>query len=495
VQLPPGRQMSPAAAGARAPASSVRLEIAAVGLLSAYALAARLFIAIQLPPWQGPDEPKHFEYIRLLIDKRDQLWAEHRLLTVDDASPALEQQVIQSMARNHFWVYVTQSTPDRLPATFFELWQGKGTELHRPSLYYVLPALAVAPVVSRPIEQQLLTVRIASAILNALAVPLAYAAARAVRPHDPFIRVVAAAFTAALPMNVFVGGIANVDNLAILVGGLLALGLAGGLSVARSRGFWGLIMGAVVLGLATKREFVGVLPGLLFACLACAMRQRAVLAATFNRRTIIAGTGAIALAIALGVMSGRLSRVTTVFSDYALNEPNQITRLLDRTVSPSEVLSLLPVEWDAFYSSFWGRFGWFTTPLSPEVYAVLNVVSVMVVIGLPIALVASWKSQADDPHLVTICIYGIFAVTMTLLGFGIALSYFSPSEVPQGRQIFGVLVPIAILLAIGARAWLPASRFGNWLPAAVATLLLVLLDVTAYFQSYAPHFVGRTLPQ
>ena len=84
-------------------------------------------------------------------------------------------------------------------------------------------------------------------------------------------------------------------------------------------------------------------------------------------------------------------------------------------------------------------------------------------------------------------------VTLTVLAFAIAVSYFSLSELPQGRHIFGVLVPISVLVALGMRAWLPARYLGTRVPAMVSVLLLVLLDCVAYVQSFAPYYLGRTL--
>ena len=75
-------------------------ERALIAALVVYAVLSRAFIALVIPPWQGPDETKHFEYARLLFDKRDQLIAERRLFRVDDASPELQTQIIASMARH-----------------------------------------------------------------------------------------------------------------------------------------------------------------------------------------------------------------------------------------------------------------------------------------------------------------------------------------------------------------------------------------------------------
>lgn len=484
VQPVPRPEATPRLRSASLPGRTKRLEIALVGLLATYALAVRLVLAMQLPPWQGPDEPKHFEYIRMLLDMRQQLWSEHRLLTLADSSPAFEQQVIDSMARNHFWQYVGQPNPDPLPSSFYALWQGRGTQLHRPSLYYFAGAVVVTPLLNAPIEQQLLAVRALSAVFGALTVVLAYAAGRAAWRNDPFMGVVPAAFVAALPMNIFVGGIANVDVLATLVGGVVALGLARGVTSGFRRRDWVLVLGGLALGLATKREFVGVLPGVGLAYLLWAARQRTL------RLVLIPATVAVAAIAAIAIISGALTRVAMAVSEYALNEPNQIVRMLQPPLSRDELLALLGNQWRLFVPSFWGMFGWFTTPLSSELNGLLNLVSVVCGLGLALVLVTSRGSDAGARRWL-VGIYGLLIVTMTVLAFGIALSYFVPTEIPQGRQTFGVLVPIAILFAAGARAWLPASRLGTWLPALVLVVLLVLLDVAAYRQSFAPYFLER----
>jgi 4-amino-4-deoxy-L-arabinose transferase-like glycosyltransferase len=467
-----------------------RVGIAIAGALAVYALVVRLVVAFQLPPWQGPDEPKHFEYIRTLIDLRQQLWTEHRLLEISDASVPFEREVIASMGRYHFWGYVAQPTPETLPVSFEDMWKGAGTQLHRPSLFYFAGAAVVAPIGQAPIEEQLLAVRVLSAVLGGLTVIVAYAAGRAAWPRDRFVATVAAAFVAALPMNVFLGGNANVDNLATLVGGVVAWGLARGIMAGFHRLEWCLVLGGFALGLATKREFLGVLPGIALAGLVWAVQQRHALTSWMNRRVLIACAGGIVLIGLVAVWSGIVGRLTTSVSAYALNEPNQVDRLLHPPMSPGEVLALIGLQWGYFFTSFWGTFGWFTTPLSQGIYPILSVASGLCALGLIVAL--STNRGPDAKRLITLVgVYGLMILTMTVLAFGVPLSYFSPNQVPQGRQIFGVLVPIAILFAIGARVWLPSRRLGTWLPAVVVLVLLVLLDVSAYSDSFAPSFVTR----
>src|SRR5687767_10010259 len=106
-------------------------ERGVVVALFAFALTARLWVAWTLPPWQGPDEPRHFEFAALLVEKRAELVSERRFISLDDVSPRLQTDVIESMGRNHYWVYTNRPPPPTLPTTFYDVWGPSSTELGR----------------------------------------------------------------------------------------------------------------------------------------------------------------------------------------------------------------------------------------------------------------------------------------------------------------------------------------------------------------------------
>src|SRR5690349_14836240 len=95
--------------------SGGRLGQVALVAIVAYALAARLVIALTVPPWQGPDEPKHFEAARVLLDGSKRWLAEGRYPGEHDESIPLQREVLASMARAGFWRYAGQPTPNPLP--------------------------------------------------------------------------------------------------------------------------------------------------------------------------------------------------------------------------------------------------------------------------------------------------------------------------------------------------------------------------------------------
>ena len=59
-------------------------------LLIAISLVQGFIYSAIIPPWQAPDEPRHFEYVKLLYEKR-------RLVGWGDVTPSVEQEIIASI--------------------------------------------------------------------------------------------------------------------------------------------------------------------------------------------------------------------------------------------------------------------------------------------------------------------------------------------------------------------------------------------------------------
>src|SRR5437763_3588863 len=142
VRAPGARPPASGLAG-RAPAvgvaPSVAVEQVLLAAILAFGFVVRAMLALMMTPWQAPDEPKHFEYIRVLIDQRATFWSERRLPTIGDAEPELQREIIASLARYHYWGAAPSSPPSPLPTRFADIWpDGTDTQLHRPSLYYYL---------------------------------------------------------------------------------------------------------------------------------------------------------------------------------------------------------------------------------------------------------------------------------------------------------------------------------------------------------------------
>lgn len=477
----------------RAPASAER---AVVALLVLYALAARLFVAWSLPLWQGPDEPKHFEFARLLVDKRAELVREHRLLRqIGDQSPALQAVVIDSLYRNGYWFFTNHPLPATRPTAFEQIWGISANELGRTlEPYPYFGALVLLPFESRDVDLQLRVVRTLSALLSTGAVFVSYLAARELAPGDGFVRIVATALVAALPMHIFIGGVVNADDFATLLGTLVLFGLWRGLR----RGFGGRLVALVGAGL-----LVAVLAKRTGFSLYAAASLAAVgtVRGRPGRRTLILGTGILGAAAALGlaVLLGPppFDRVGATLNHYFLNEPDQITRLFDGRLTDPRVLTLTALYLELLHASFWGIFGWFSVRMPEPYYQVLAAAAGLAVLGLVVRGAAYlWRARHGGADLcrrrVAAALLGpALVVVLVALALLERISYFQPGGVPQGRYLFIGVAAFATSFALGWRAFVPRVIVGTWAPTALFVCLVLALDVLALIETFAPYYLAR----
>src|SRR5260370_21118712 len=139
------------------------------------ALVPGAFYDLLMPRGQAPDEVAHFEYSRLLAALR-------RPISPADDSIALEHQIISSLYQFHAWTYRSNPppaiVPDRLAQTPF----GYSRTLDRFSLTYVVYALAAWPFLGQDLVVQLYAMRVASIVMGALVVLLAFETAQLISP-------------------------------------------------------------------------------------------------------------------------------------------------------------------------------------------------------------------------------------------------------------------------------------------------------------------------
>jgi len=215
------------------------------GVLTLYVVLA-LAWAFLVPPWQGPDEPGHYEYARLFADL-------HRPPRPQDSNPALQAAIIREMDRQDFWRFTRQERPHPLPTRFADnpFLQRSGTQLRdeRP-LYYFLPALLFRAI---PFSYHLIVARVYSVVLGAVVVLVAGVAAR-VYSRSPLLRRGIPWLVAVLPMPLFIHATMNSNVLADLLGTtFVALAWTALKTPRPRRGIWiGLVL-LTALGLWLKR--------------------------------------------------------------------------------------------------------------------------------------------------------------------------------------------------------------------------------------------------
>lgn len=453
-------------------------------IIAALGFALNLLYSIAVPPWMGPDEPRHVEYVLLIAEKG-------RLVTWADPLPAVEQTIIRSMDQHDFWRYGMVSTgvytPDVLPQRFDDIWaQGLTHELHQPPLYYVLQAPVAWLTRGMDIDVQVALLRAVSAVLATLTIILTWLTARTAFPDRPALAIGSACFVAFLPMHAFIGGIVNNDVLAEVMGSLVIYLLVRGLR----RGFSGPLLTAtlavIVLGLLSKRTTVFTIPLLALALL-------------LPLRWQVRGISRRAVAAVAVVAAGLLlvaSRVVDWLVAHSANLTGPLRSLvyvyLLFLVRPSDMHAygstwrdFLTADAFAYYQrwlrtlfeTFWARFGWANVRVDERLYALLAVISLLALAG---ALLVIWQAlrgsaPASRRQKDTIVLFaGAVVFALLVLVVKMVREFDAvPRAATQARFLFPALAPIAILYTLGLLRFIP-ERWQRLAVHVAAAGLLVL---------------------
>ena len=171
-----------------------RIEYALLGVLLLAYLALGALFAVRTPPWQAPDEPAHYNYVRQLV--------EGQLPVIEPGD--WDQEYLSQVVGAEF----APAYP--VDAITYEDWQ--------PPLYYLLQAPVYALT-----GGSLTAMRLLSVVLGAGVVALAYVVGRAVFGRvAPALAV--AAFVAFLPQHLAILGSVNNDALSeLIIAAILAL--------------------------------------------------------------------------------------------------------------------------------------------------------------------------------------------------------------------------------------------------------------------------------
>ncbi len=439
-------------------------------VLAAYFVAGGLFAALT-PPWQAPDEPAHYNYVRQL--------AEGRLPVIEarDYDQAYQARVIASRFDPRYSV-----------ATFtYEDWQ--------PPLYYLL--LAPAFLLSRG---SLVVLRLASVLIGAGVVWLSFLVARQVlREEQKWLAVTIAAFVALLPQHVAILASVNNDALAELIILALLYLLVSWLRFAnpgaRSQDRRLLAMGLLLgLGFLTKGTVYLMAPVVIGAAAWYFWPQRQGLLRVGLLIALPAGLlGAVWWLRNIAVYGGLDVMGIAAHDAVVVGQP--LTSQWLAELGPAEFSRRFLV---TSFRSFWGQFGWMAAPFPDWVYWPLLLFSGLSLAGL---LLAIWRrpgagratqagrpadAQAERTRLIGGALTALAGLTVLLY-----LSYNVRYVQHQGRYLFPALLPIAFAVALGWEALLQPvlqRRFG-WrygLPAGLTAGLLALCLLGLFF-TILPH--------
>jgi len=225
-------------------------------LLLVYVLIRGFLQVAVVPPWQHPDEPTHFEYVRLIAEKG-------HLPEPGDYSLPMRREIAASMFQFDFW-------PSDKKPPFGQLLSdtppGIGiSELRHPPLYYALAALTQWPVMHASVEMQLYAGRLLGVIALTATIPIAYWLLRTLFPERRLIYLGVPVCLAFLPP--YVDQMTSVNN-DVLTTPLFSLFLLVLVLLVRDGLSWqrlGLTIGFLTLALMTKTTTIIGIPTLIVA--------------------------------------------------------------------------------------------------------------------------------------------------------------------------------------------------------------------------------------
>ncbi len=418
-------------------------------ILLAFLLVGAMY-ALEIPPWQAPDEPAHYNYVRQLA--AGQL-------------PIIEANDYDEAYRNRI---VSERFPPDLsiePLTY-EDWQ--------PPLYYLL----LTPVFQLS-DGSLLALRLTSLLIGLAVVVVTYYATLELWPEREWLSLTATAFIAFLPQHVAGLATVNNDGLAeLVIATILWLLLRGARRPATTAGQWPLVGALLGVGFLTKATVYLMVPVVAFALW---LHYRGHWPAL--RRAAIKGA---LPALLLGLVWW--SRNLAVYGGVDILGKAAHDRIV--------VGQLRTADWIAdlgagqalrqfvvtAFQSFWGQFGWMGVVMDRWVYAALALFVLVVLAGLLLA----WRQGLRDAAGRQQALILLATVACNLALF---LGYNLTFVQPQGRYLFPALIPVAAGVALGLYAWvrqLGRRRWLNWLLPAALALALIGLDLLALVRYIIP---------
>ena len=466
--------------------SKKRCEWVPLALLLLLALTRGALYVTLTPPWQAPDEPQHYQMVRLALEL-------HRIPQRSDSESAvwLHNVMIDSLVANDFWASRQHTPPPEIerPRQATDVLR-KGRILataNHPPLYYVVAALVLWPFRVSSILFQLYILRGISVLMGLATVVAVYVVGGWLSPGSRTRVWAAACLVTFLPMHGFTSASLNNDALAELLGALTFVLLASlcvrHLSVVHVIGLPVL----VVLGLFTKRTdlflvplTVGTLLGYLWVKTKGGRQTR-----SSNR----AGDRAMRrLVVSLTVILTAI--VGVVLCDLLLCDWWAIAERL-RQLWGLAWVSGVPLTLDTGFmllgfASFWANFGWMNVPLDVGWYVALGLLSAVAALGGVKGVQRLARSRVRPAH--NRCIWAICILALLSISVQAAVSVLSRQIPLQGRYLFPALASIALCFTWGVFEWVPPRYHRLLLVFWIAWW--VLLDWVALTRYLLPYYYG-----
>jgi len=437
-------------------------RVGLIGILTAFVLLASAY-AYVTPTLEAPDEIYHYDYIRSLVNT--------------GRPPVLELGGGRGFG-HHAPLYYAYGA-------LFNFWVGENDlevwpDRHNPFFGYRFGEVGRdnKNLYLHPEDDAfgqsdtwlgIRVVRWASVLLGAITIWVIYRVGREVFPDRPEMALGAAGLAAFIPQFLFISGAVNDDNGAALFG---ALALWAMVRILGQGPTWRRCAG---LGLALG---LGWLSKLTIVALAPTAGVVVVWVARCNRSwRDLFRWGLAVFGVAALLIVPWLVRQTVLYGD-----PTGTAREMSEWGLPEQPVTLANLGPDLYWlrTSFWGRLAYNQIPLSDWIYDVLDVATLLAILGLVRHATHNTQYATRNSQLAILTVAFVFT-----LGPMVVRRFLRPMP-SFGRYLFPVLPSIALLMFTGLAAWLP-RRFHLHLALGITAGMLAL-GIAGLFCYLAPAY-------
>ena len=480
--------VSPRATLRRIPAAAWICALVAVLNAAAWSLVT--------PAFQVPDEQSHYAYSEYLVQHHRPPKQQKQDSLSSNEEAAREGLRADSM---HFrpengtiWSTTEKRELDRLLARYPNRRDGNGAAAEvggEPMLYYALEAVPYTLAYGGTLFDRLALMRLLSALIGGVTVLLVYLFLREALPSSPWTWTVGALGVAFQPLFAFMTSGVNSDVLLYAASAALFYLLARAFRRGLTQGLALAIGGALAVGLMTKFNAAGLLPGAAIALVVLAARQEKGL----RPRTL--RLPALALAVALAPMLLEMALNASVWERPVVGATAGNFSTAHVPLSPGEIASYVwqfyfvrlpgttralsvgfPFR-DLWLNGFIGSFGYVETHFRPRVYDAAIVPFAAVTLLAARALVLR-RAIIGHRRLELLCYGTVVAGFMTFVGIASYVLWArTGASVAQTRYLLPLLPLYGAGLALAARGAGP-----RWMPVAGATIVVLAIAHDVFSQ-------------
>lgn len=446
-----------------------------IWLLLALFIVRAFIYASFTPPWQGPDEPLHYDYIHYLQ-------TEKKLPVL--GKTVLCKKVNISLSHFYFNIFLKNKSPYAVlknpkvkESHRYETEHGKeglrqNQIVQHPPLYYLIAATISYPFKDSSLLTNIWLLRILAALFGLGVVIFTFLTVNLIFEESKWPAIAATAFVAINPMFTHITTLVSNDSLFILLFSIFLFlltksvkeGLTNKLSI-----YLGLVTG---LGMLTKFFFILAFPIILAAFL------------LFNKQAQLDLKKVLITFISPVIISGVYYLRNLKL--YGVLQPVFKSTKAKGFLTEISFTKFIYLFSQKLFISFWSNFGWQYPRFGKSWHIFILSVLFVSFLGLIAFLVYSYRQQFKF-KISTLFLSAIFLLTFVLAFYSykeLRLTGFVQGI--QGRYFFTFIGPLGLFLYLGIRQILPFLR-GK---AAFIMLLVFMgaMDFSAIFYHILPKF-------